>query len=111
MKSTKKTHQRYSLSFKLAAVQLAEHENIQTQDVALALDIHPFMLSRWKKEYRDGFLEGTIDKNFKIMEDKVAEQKKICELEKRLKKLEQENELLKKSISWASKRDKTPTHS
>lgn len=110
MKTTKKTHQRYSLSFKFAAVQLAEHNNIQTQDVALASKIHPFMLSRWKKEYRDGLLEGTIDKTLKSWRIKWL-RKKIRELEKRLKKLEQENELLKKRISWSSKRDKTPTHS
>ena len=111
MKTPKKTHQRYSISFKLAAVKLAEHDNIQTQDVANALDIHPFMLSRWKKEYRDGLLKGPVDKNLKVMEEKVIEHKQIRELEKRLKKLEQENELLKKSISWASKRDKTSTSS
>ena len=62
MKIPKKSHQRYTTSFKLAAVRLAEHENIQTQDVTVALDIHPFMLSRWKKEYRDGVLKGAVEK-------------------------------------------------
>ena len=111
MKSSKKSHQRYTTSFKLAAVRLAEHENFQTQDVAAALDIHPFMLSRWKKEYREGVLKGVVEKDTKVMEEKVIEQSKIRNLEKRLKKLEQENELLKKSISWASKRDKMSTNS
>lgn len=111
MKTPKKSHQRYTTSFKLAAVRLAEHKDIQTQDVAVALDIHPFMLSRWKKEYRDGVLKGVAEKDTKVMEEKVIEQSKIRKLEKRMKKLEQENELLKKSISWASKRDKIPTNS
>ena len=52
----KKVH-RYSLEFKLQAVRLANHPEIQTQDVAKALDIHPFMLSKWKKDYREGRLK------------------------------------------------------
>ena len=46
----KKVH-RYTLEFKIQAVKLANHPEIQTQDVAYALDIHPFMLSKWKKDY------------------------------------------------------------
>jgi len=49
----KKVH-RYTLEFKIQAVRLANHPEIQTQDVAKALDIHPFMLSKWKKDYRRG---------------------------------------------------------
>src|SRR5437764_4250352 len=52
----KKVH-RYTSEFKIQAVRLSLHPEIQTQDVAHALDIHPFMLSRWKKEYRDGKLK------------------------------------------------------
>jgi len=49
MKTPKEKHLTYTKSFKMAAVRLAEHPTFQTQDVALALEIHPFMLSRWKK--------------------------------------------------------------
>jgi transposase-like protein len=31
---------------------------IQVQAVAAALDIHPFMLSKWRKQVRDGVLRG-----------------------------------------------------
>ena len=44
---TKKVH-RYALELKIEAVRLANLPDIQTQDVAKALDIHPFMLSKWK---------------------------------------------------------------
>lgn len=50
--------QRYSLEFKLTAVRLSQQRGIQVQAVAEALDIHPFMLSRWRKEVRDGVLRG-----------------------------------------------------
>jgi len=50
--------QRYSLEFKLTAVRLTKEPGIQVQAVPHALDIHPFMLSKWRKEVRDGRLRG-----------------------------------------------------
>ena len=106
MNTSTNTHQTYSKSFKVAAIRLAEHPGFQTQDVALALAIHPFMLSRWKKEYRDSLLKGNIEESLKVMKDKVQDQKTVRELEKRIKKLEEENELLKKKIPFFSKQKK-----
>lgn len=111
MKTNKETHHRYTQSFKVAAVLLANHPGIQTQDVALALDIHPFMLSRWKKEHRDGVLKGKSVENIKRMEEKVQEQKKLRELEKRIQHLESQNELLKKSIEFTSAPKETSSNS
>src|SRR6266850_1126800 len=56
----KKVH-RYSNEFKIQAVKLSLHPDIQTQDVAHALDIHPFMLSKWKKDYREGRLKPAAE--------------------------------------------------
>src|SRR2546422_5449205 len=50
--------QEYSAEFKLAAVRLSRQRGVQVQAVAAALDIHPFMLSRWRKAVRDGMLRG-----------------------------------------------------
>jgi transposase len=44
----------YTNEFKVKAVQLSLIEGIQVKSVAETLDIHPFMLSRWRKEYREG---------------------------------------------------------
>ena len=41
---------RYDLEFKRQAVLLSSQPGVLTQDVARELDIHPFMLSRWKKD-------------------------------------------------------------
>ena len=38
----------YSLEFKLKAVQLSQFKGVEVQAVADALEIHPFMLSRWR---------------------------------------------------------------
>jgi hypothetical protein len=55
---------RYTLEFKLSAVQLSRLRGVQIQDVAQALDIHPFMLSPWRKEAREGRLR---DKQRKVV--------------------------------------------
>ena len=43
---------RYSLEFKRQAVKLSPLDGVEVQAVPDALDIHPFMLSRWRKEMR-----------------------------------------------------------
>lgn len=111
MKPTKESHKRYTQEFKVTAVRLALHDQFQTQDVAEALGIHPFMLSRWKKEYKDGVLKGKSHEEFKQMEEKVAEQAKLREMEQRIQALEKENEVLKKSIQFVSKKSQTSSSS
>ena len=59
----RKVH-RYSTEFKLTAVKLSHMDGVEVQTVAHALDIHPFRLSRWRKEVRDGMVKGrrrTVD--------------------------------------------------
>jgi len=50
----------YSREFKVTAVRLSQQPGIQVQAVAAALDIHPFMLSKWRKQVRDGVLRGSV---------------------------------------------------
>ena len=47
---------RYSLELKRTAVRLSHAPGARVNDVAEALDIHPFMLSRWRKLAREGKL-------------------------------------------------------
>ncbi len=56
---------RYSHEFKVTAVKMANAPDVETKAVAEALNIHPFMLSRWKKEYREGKLKGLARPNLK----------------------------------------------
>ena len=42
------------MEFKARAVEMSLQEGIQAQQVADGLGIHPFMRSRWRKEYREG---------------------------------------------------------
>ena len=93
---------RYSNEFKITAIRLASLPGALIQDVAKVLDIHPFMLSRWKKEYREGKIKGDPHPDLEKLtevEEKVSEQSRIRELERALKKAQIENDLLKKPFN------------
>jgi transposase-like protein len=49
-----RTTYRYSRDFKATAVRLSELPGVAVRDVAESLYIHPFMLSRWRKQAREG---------------------------------------------------------
>jgi transposase len=48
----------YSMKFKVRAVKVRFSPDIQVKQVAEGLGIHPFMLSRWRKEIREGLIQG-----------------------------------------------------
>jgi transposase len=114
---------RYTVEFKIQAVKLSSHPEFQTQDVAKALDIHPFMLSKWKKDYRDGGLKPAaaaaglglpkvlrvprvdpekraLKRRVKQLQAKVDARREIRALERKLAALEVEHDLLKKAIRF-----------
>ena len=88
--------QRYSLEFKLTAVRLTREPGIQVQAVAHALDIHPFMLSKWRKEVRDGKLRGRA--SGRAPHAPAAELHRLQALEADHARLQEEHALLKKAI-------------
>jgi len=91
----------YSLEFKLTAVRLSQQPGLQVQAVAAALDIHPFMLSKWRKQVRDGMLRGRVRARRPAP---VREIRRLQELERAHALLQEELELLKKAIRFCSAR-------
>ena len=91
----------YGDEFKATAVKLSNLSGVLIQDVASALDIHPYMLSLWRKEVRDGVI---MAKTAKLDVETKAELKKLRDLERRYKILQEEHALLKKAIQFASDR-------
>lgn len=87
---------RYTNEFKAKAVQLTYLDGVQIKRVAETLDIHPFMLSRWRKEYREGKI--LADKRHKLtsIRKEKGELDRVKVLEKEVARLKQENDLLKK---------------
>ncbi|MGH9556696.1 MAG: transposase [Terriglobales bacterium] len=105
---------RYSNEFKVTAVRMANARDIETKVVAEALHIPPFMLSRWKQEYRDGTLKGAAHpqlKELKGMEVAVAEEKRIRDLEAALKKARIENDLVTKALRFNLERSRPSSRS
>ena len=51
-----RTTYRYSRDFKATAVRLSQLPGVAVRDVAASLYIHPFMLSRWRKQAREGLI-------------------------------------------------------
>jgi len=92
---------RYSEEFKATAVGLSDLRGVQIQEVAESLDIHPFMLSRWRKESREGKI---VAKRASLEPQRKAELKRLREVERRYKMLQEEHEILKKAIRFASER-------
>ena len=86
----------YLNEFKVKAVQLSLLDDVQVKDVANTLDIHPFMLSRWRKEYREGKLVADKRQKITSMTKDKKELDRIKKLEKEIAQLKQENDLLKK---------------
>ena len=86
----------YLNEFKVKAVQLSLLDDVRVKDVATTLDIHPFMLSRWRKEFREGKLVADKRKKITSMSKDKKELTKIKKLEKENARLKQENDLLKK---------------
>ena len=86
----------YLNEFKVKAVQLSLLEGVQVKEVAETLDIHPFMLSRWRKEYREGKIVADKRKKITHMAKDKKELDRVKQLEKENARLRQENDLLKK---------------
>jgi transposase len=103
----KKVH-RYSVEFKLTAVKLSGMPGVQVQTVANALDIHPFMLSRWRKEARNGVLTGRA---WRVAVGPRRELERLQVLEREHATLQEEHELLKKAIRFCSAGRRKPSRS
>ena len=87
---------KYSNEFKAKAVELTYLDDIKIKDVAKTLDIHPFMLSRWRKEYREGKIVADKQNKVTCLNKEKNELDRLKKLEKENTRLRQENDLLKK---------------
>lgn len=96
-----RTTYKYSEEFKATAVRLSELPGVEVQDVARSLYIHPFMLSRWRKQVREGEI---MAKKVDIDRETAAELKALRRMKKDYERLKMEHELLKKAIEFTSTR-------
>ena len=94
-----RTTYKYSDKFKATAVRLSQLRGVAVQEVAESLYIHPFMLSRWRKEAREGVI---VTKGIEVDKDVIAELKELRKLKKAHERLKMEHDILKKAIAFTS---------
>lgn len=104
----------YSQEFKYSAVKLTLDPDNKVKDIAAGLGVHPMMLSRWRKEYRDGVLQGdgqirkTMSKKPKTPQQELSE---VARLKKEIERLKLENNLLKKWQQYLSEQHQNDLNS
>jgi len=103
-----RTTPRYSANFKATAVRLSQMSGVAVQDVAQSLYIHPFMLSRWRKQAREGMI---MTKGATVDKEVLAELKELRRVKKAYERLRLEHDLLKKAIAFTSKQSATSSPS
>lgn len=96
---------RYSIEMKRTAVRLSNAPGARVMDVAEALDIHPFMLSRWRKLAREGRLVVAPVGKRKSTPTKKSKAPSMVQMS-RYSKLKRELELLRKEHEFLKKFDR-----
>ena len=86
-----RTTYKYTDEFKATAVRLSNLPGVAVQDVAESLYIHPFMLSRWRKQVREGVIMAKSADNDKEV---AAELKELRKIKKAYARLQEEHDLL-----------------
>lgn len=103
-----RTTYKYSEDFKATAVRLSHLPGVAVRDVAQSLYIHPFMLSRWRKQVREGLI---VAKGTEIDKEVAAELKELRKIKRDYLRLQEEHDLLKKAIAFTSIRNRTSSPS
>jgi transposase len=80
-------------------VRLSQLPGVAVRDVAASLYIHPFMLSRWRKQSREGRI---VTKGAEVDKAVAAELKELRKIKREYERLKVEHELLKKAIEFTS---------
>lgn len=87
---------KYSDEFKATAVLLSYLDDCSVKSVAESLDIHPVMLSNWRRQYHQGDIvtdrRKKVIKKPKILKDNEQVSTLLAEIDR----LKTENEILKK---------------
>jgi len=87
---------KYSNEFKATAVLLSHLDDCSVKSVAESLDIHPVMLSNWRRQYDEG--KFVIDKRKKVVKKTktLSANAQIATLRREIERLKAENDILKK---------------
>ena len=100
-----KQRRSFSTEFKLEAANLVLEQGYSVPEAAKALDVGETAIRRWVKQLKDE--HGGHTPKFKAL---TPEQKKIQDLEARIKRLETEKRILKKATALLMSDELERTH-
>ena len=103
-----RTTYRYSAEFKSTAVRLSQIPGVAVGAVAESLYIHPFMLSLWRKQAREGLI---VTKGVAVDKEMASELKELRKVKRAYEQLKVEHDLLKKAIAFTSELNATSSPS
>ena len=96
--NTNKSRRRYNKEFKLEAIRLVKNKDGGVSEIASNLGIHPGVLHRWVREYEDD-----ANNSFPGNGNLKVPDAEIRLLQKKVKNLEEERDILKKALAIFSK--------
>jgi len=97
--TVEKRRRRYTRDFKLEAIRLVERRGGKVTEVANSLGIHPNILQRWVREFREDSAYSFPGQGVLKTSDE-----EIHLLKKRLREAEEERDILKKALAIFSKK-------
>lgn len=99
MTKQRKPYKTYPKEFKLEALRLMNDSNRPASEIAMELGIRRNQLYKWKEQMEK---KGDVPDS-KIGRPKKADQSEVSTLRQELKRLEEENEILKKAAVFFAK--------
>jgi transposase len=98
---TRKKRVVYPKEFKLEAVRLVLEKGMSAAQVARDLGLNPEMIYRWKREFQND-PAFSFPGHGKV----VGDEAELRQLQRRVKELEEERDILKKTLGYFVKDDK-----
>ena len=92
---SKKTRKRFTPEFRLESAQLVVDQSYSVKEAAEAMGVGKSTMDKWVRQLRTERSGGQISSATPM----TADQRKIKELENRIKRIEQEKEILKKATA------------
>lgn len=92
---TKRTRPTFTPEFRLEAAQLVVDQNYSIREAADAMSVGKSSMDKWVRQLRAERAGGEIGSATPM----TAEQRKIRELERKIKRIEMEKEILKKATA------------
>ena len=93
-----KKKRKYDKAFKLEVLKMIQQSDKTIKSIAQELGIHPGVISRWRKQFREQENEAFPGKGHQTPEDE-----EIRRLKKELTDVKEERDILKKAVAFFAK--------